>query len=128
MMMEQVKTSPSGMMFTRGPSNYKIPGFGDIPVEFNVTLLKGSVNERAVYSSKRERTGDSEPPLFLSASVFFAVKEAIMAAREDAGYHGNFRLDSPATPERIRMACEDQFTQHFPKPAEGTYQPWFVDL
>jgi len=55
-----------------------------------------------------------EPPLFLSASVFFAAKEAIAAARADAGLHGNFRLDSPATPERIRMACEDQFTQKVP--------------
>ncbi|WAR00721.1 XDH-like protein [Mya arenaria] len=124
MMMEQVKMSPKGFMFTRGPGNYKIPGFGDIPVEFNVTLLKGSVNEKAVYSSK----AIGEPPLFLSSSVFFAAKEAISAARADAGLHGNFRLDSPATPERIRMACEDQFTQRFPKPEEGTYTPWFVDL
>ena len=52
MMMEQQKVSPQGFVFTRGPGNYKIPGFGDIPVEFNVSLLKGSVNERAVYSSK----------------------------------------------------------------------------
>ena len=51
-MMEQLKVSPKGFQFTRGPGNYKIPGFGDIPVEFNVSLLKGSVNERAVYSSK----------------------------------------------------------------------------
>ena len=52
MMMEQQKISPQGILYTRGPGNYKIPGFGDIPVEFNVTLLKGSVNEHAVYSSK----------------------------------------------------------------------------
>ena len=51
-MMEQQKVSAKGYQFTLGPSNYKIPGFGDIPVEFNVTLLKGSVNEKAVYSSK----------------------------------------------------------------------------
>ncbi|WAR00696.1 XDH-like protein [Mya arenaria] len=106
LMMEQVKMSPSGTMLTRGPGNYKIPGFGDIPVEFNVTLLKGSVNEKAVYSSKAV----GEPPLFLAASVFYAAREAISAARADAGLRDYFRLDSPATPERIRMACEDQFT------------------
>ena len=50
--MEQQKVSPKGYMFTRGPGNYKIPGFGDIPVEFNVSLLKDSRNEKAVYSSK----------------------------------------------------------------------------
>jgi xanthine dehydrogenase molybdopterin-binding subunit B len=52
MMLEQQKMSPDGFLFTRGPGNYKIPGFGDIPVEFNVSLLKGSRNQRAVYSSK----------------------------------------------------------------------------
>lgn len=51
-----------------------------------------------------------EPPLFLASSVFFATKDAIASARADAGHHGNFILPSPATPERVRMACEDQFT------------------
>ena len=52
-----------------------------------------------------------EPPLFLSASVFFAVKDAIRSARVDAKQDVNFTLNSPATPERIRMACKDQFTE-----------------
>jgi xanthine dehydrogenase/oxidase len=30
----------SGQIFTRGPGAYKIPGFRDIPQEFNVSLLK----------------------------------------------------------------------------------------
>lgn len=51
-----------------------------------------------------------EPPLFLSASVFFAVKDAISSARGDAGHGNMFQLNSPATPENIRMACQDQFT------------------
>lgn len=51
-----------------------------------------------------------EPPLFLSASIFFAIKDAISSARTDAGLSGTFRLDSPASSERIRMACQDQFT------------------
>lgn len=62
MMLEQQKYSPNGFQFTRGPGNYKIPGFGDVPVEFNVSLLKGSVNERAVYSSK-VRTGSWRLPI-----------------------------------------------------------------
>ena len=52
-----------------------------------------------------------EPPLFLAASVFFAIKDAISSARSDAGMPIEFRLDSPATAERIRMACVDQFTK-----------------
>lgn len=51
-----------------------------------------------------------EPPLFLSSSVFFAVKDAIKSARADAEVETEFNLNSPATPERIRMACHDQFT------------------
>lgn len=52
-----------------------------------------------------------EPPLFLSASVFYAIKDAIVSARAESGLTGPFRLDSPATPERIRNACVDDFTK-----------------
>lgn len=52
-----------------------------------------------------------EPPLFLAASVFYAIKDAVTAARAESGFTGPFRLDSPATPERIRNACEDRFTK-----------------
>merc|ERR1712020_611020 len=69
--MEQLLHSPStGRLLTKGPGAYKIPGFGDIPSEFNVSLLRGTPNPRAVFSSKAV----GEPPLFLAASVFFAVK------------------------------------------------------
>lgn len=124
MMLEQQKYSPNGFQFTRGPGNYKIPGFGDVPVEFNVSLLKGSVNERAVYSSK----AIGEPPLFLASSIFFATKDAISSARVDAGLNDYFQLKSPATPERIRMACQDQFTKLFPEAPTDSYKPWFVEL
>nr|XP_022334415.1 xanthine dehydrogenase/oxidase-like isoform X1 [Crassostrea virginica] len=124
MMLEQQKYSPNGFQFTRGPGNYKIPGFGDVPGEFNVSLLKGSVNNRAVYSSK----AIGEPPLFLAASVFFATKDAISSARVDADLSGYFQLQSPATPERIRMACQDEFTNLFPEAPVGSYKPWFVEL
>lgn len=50
--LEELVYSPTGTTYTRGPGTYKIPGFADIPVEFNVSLLKGAPNPRAVYSSK----------------------------------------------------------------------------
>lgn len=50
--MEEVLFSPNGEVLTKGPGMYKIPGFSDIPKEFNVSLLKGAPNPRAVYSSK----------------------------------------------------------------------------
>jgi len=49
---EDPKYTPDGYLLTRGPGNYKIPSCSNIPVEFNVTLLKDSVNPTAVYSSK----------------------------------------------------------------------------
>ncbi|XP_023932386.1 xanthine dehydrogenase/oxidase-like [Lingula anatina] len=104
---EQLRYSSEGRLITNGPNTYKITGYGDIPVEFNVSLLKGASNPKAVYSSK----GIGEPPLFLASSVFFAIKDAISSARAESGLKGRFRLDSPATAERIRMACEDQFTR-----------------
>lgn len=51
-----------------------------------------------------------EPPLFLASSIFFAIREAIKAARTDMNLCGYFRLESPATVARIRMACTDEFT------------------
>ena len=52
-----------------------------------------------------------EPPLFLASSVFFAIKDAVESARAEIGIDGLFQFDSPATAERIRMACEDQLTR-----------------
>ena len=61
----------------------------------------------AVHSSKAV----GEPPFFLAASAWAAARKAAAAARGDAGKGGGFfRLDSPATPERLRMACADELT------------------
>ncbi|XP_063625134.1 xanthine dehydrogenase [Cydia splendana] len=119
---EELIYSPNGTLFSRGPGAYKIPGFGDIPLEFNVSLLKGAPNPRAVYSSKAV----GEPPLFLASSVFFAIKDAIRAARADAGVPVDFYMDAPATSARIRMACEDHITQKLDQPKKGSFVPWNV--
>ncbi|XP_020282076.1 xanthine dehydrogenase [Pseudomyrmex gracilis] len=110
--LEEMIYSPTGTLFSRGPGTYKLPGFTDIPQEFNVSLLKGASNPRAVYSSKAV----GEPPLFLASSVFFAIKEAIRAARKDMNIHGYFRLDAPATAARIRTACVDNITMKIREP------------
>eukprot|EP00090_Calanus_glacialis_P022255 TRINITY_DN34353_c0_g1_i1.p1 TRINITY_DN34353_c0_g1~~TRINITY_DN34353_c0_g1_i1.p1 ORF type:complete len:1353 (-),score=369.93 TRINITY_DN34353_c0_g1_i1:172-4230(-) len=123
--MEQIIHSPDGVLLTRGPGAYKIPSFNDVPSQFNVCLLRGASNPRAVYSSKAV----GEPPLFLAASVFFAIKNAIRSARQDAGASPNFHLDSPATAERIRLGCEDNFLKQVPElPEEGTYRPWGIQV
>lgn len=66
-----------------------------------------------------------EPPLFLASSVFFAVEDAIKSARAEIGLKGIFELNSPATAERIRMACEDQLTQ---KVCTFNYSKTFIIL
>ena len=52
--------------------------------------------------------GVGEPPLLLSSSVLFAIKDAVKAARAQIDMTGNFTLDSPATVQRIKTACGNQ--------------------
>ncbi|XP_054797182.1 xanthine dehydrogenase 1-like isoform X2 [Prosopis cineraria] len=103
------KWIPPGYLCTCGPGTYKIPSVNDVPLKFNVSLLKGHPNVKAIHSSKAV----GEPPFFLASSVFFAIKDAIRAARAEIGYNDWFPLDNPATPERIRMACLDEITSLF---------------
>lgn len=104
---DQHKWVHPGHLFTRGPSTYKIPSFHDVPIDMRVSLLRDAPHSGTIYSSKAV----GEPPLFLSASAFFALKRACMASRRERGHPEHFILDSPATVERLRMACIDEFTE-----------------
>ncbi|XP_053662895.1 xanthine dehydrogenase-like [Anopheles marshallii] len=119
-MIEEMVYSPLGEVYTRGPGTYKLPGFGNIPGELNVSLLTGAPNPRAVYSSK----AIGEPPLFLASSVYFAVKDAIAAARKEEGIVDNFHLIAPASAARIRMLCSDNITRKFNEDSTG--ESWNV--
>ncbi|XP_035266263.1 aldehyde oxidase 5 [Anguilla anguilla] len=121
---EELQFSPEGVLLTRGPSQYKIPMMSDVPPELNVHLLANTQKPDTIYSAK----GVGEPPLSFGITVFFAIKEAIAAARRDSGLSGAFTLNSPATAERIRMACVDQFTQMVPSPEPGTFKQWTIDV
>ena len=90
---------------------------------FNVAVLRNAPNIKAIHSAKA--TG--EPPLNLASSVFFAIKNAVAAARyafyllqecgrswkqfcrAELGFDVNdvFRFDSPATVERIALAASN---------------------
>jgi len=115
-----------GQLATRGPGAYKIPGFRDIPQEFNVSMLKGVTWEN-LQTIQRSR-GVGEPPLFMGSSVFFAIRDALKSARKQYGVTadisdaspGLLRLESPATPERIRTSCVDPIVKRaFVEPKEG---------
>jgi len=113
---EEIVYLKNGSLHTRGPGAYKLPGFKDIPLDMRVHLLKDAPNPTTIYSSK----GIGEPPLFLGASVFFAIKEATYASRSEKGLMTHFPLSSPATCERIRMSCKDHLTSQF-ESDEKTY-------
>ncbi|KAK9830775.1 hypothetical protein WJX74_006631 [Apatococcus lobatus] len=122
---------PRGHLQTRGPGSYMIPTADDIPDDLRVTLLEDQPGRIASLSppdchSRRQngRSGgedrppalvhssknSGEPPFFLGASAFFALKQAVYAARRDAGLPAWVQLDSPASTERVRMACSDHLT------------------
>ncbi|XP_053140097.1 aldehyde oxidase isoform X2 [Hemicordylus capensis] len=121
---EELSFSPEGVLYTRGPDQYKIPAVCDIPEQFSVSLLASSQNTTAIYSSK----GLGESGLFLGCSVFFAIWDAVAAARRERELSGDFVLNSPLTPERIRMACADQFTEMIPKDENKPTASWNILL
>jgi xanthine dehydrogenase/oxidase len=110
-----------GQLFTRGPGTYKIPAFNDVPRDFRIHLFD-TANKFCVHSSKAV----GEPPFFLGTSAFFAIWDAINACRTERGVQGFFNLQCPATSERIRMACTDNFTDYFVKgeaETKSSFQP-----
>ncbi|KAF1997919.1 xanthine dehydrogenase [Amniculicola lignicola CBS 123094] len=115
---ESLWVRATGGIFTKGPGAYKIPGFRDIPQVFNVGLLK-DVQWENLRTIQRSR-GVGEPPLFMGSCVFFAIRDALKAARAQFGEHGLLSLQSPATVERIRISCADPILkQAWVEPKEG---------
>lgn len=97
---EELWWDDAGRLRTHAPSTYKIPLASDRPREFNVNLAEWSVNkERTIKRSKAV----GEPPFMLGISVFEALSMAVASV---ADYRECPRLDAPATPERVLMACE----------------------
>ncbi|XP_069082190.1 aldehyde oxidase 1-like isoform X2 [Pleurodeles waltl] len=121
---EELKYSPAGSLYTRGPDQYKIPAVADIPEKFFVYLLASSKNPYTIYSSK----GVGEPSLFLGCSVYFAIKDAIDAARKERKLQGSAVTRTPLSAERIRMACSDNITNMIPKDAPETFTPWAINV
>lgn len=127
---EQVVVSAEGRLLSAGTWDYKPPSQLDIPIQFNASLLKDAPNPNGVLRSK----ASGEPPYALASSVFFAIRDAVGAARKQAGKTGAcpppppsplprltplaagagwFDLAQPATPATIQQACAvtvDQLT------------------
>ncbi|KAF6204371.1 hypothetical protein GE061_002712 [Apolygus lucorum] len=111
-MTEEITFDPdTGSMLNHRTWTYKPPGAKDIPGDFRVYFKKNAPNPFGILKSKA--TG--EPPLCMSASVAFAVREAVMAARKDAGKTDEdwVDMDLPYTVERIwlnGLATREMYT------------------
>ncbi|XP_017506713.3 aldehyde oxidase 2 [Manis javanica] len=121
---EELKYSPEGVLYSRGPDEYKIPTITDVPKQFNVSLLPSSQTPLTIYSSK----GLGESGMFLGSSVFFAITDAVAAARRERDIPEDFTATSPATPEWVRMACADRFTEMIPRDDPKTFKPWSIPI
>jgi xanthine dehydrogenase large subunit len=89
----------NGKLLSHSPSTYKIPSVQDTPRIFNADLIFNHGNTVNVRGSKAA----GEPPLLLSISVWTAVRDAIMSARNHS-MTGNVQLIPlaiPATAERV---------------------------
>ncbi|XP_060113025.1 aldehyde oxidase 2-like [Heteronotia binoei] len=120
---EDLKFSPEGEQYNRGPDSYKIPAVCDVPEQFRIYLLPNTRNPIAIYSSKDM----GEAGVFMASSIFFAIKDAVDAARKQRGMNEFFVHEGPLNIARIRMACADPFTEMIPKDEPGTYKPWAID-
>ncbi len=110
-LLEDVVVQPTGP--NRGQNNtpntwgYKIPATTSVPREMNVDLYpRGNSpevpeNPNLLMSAKEV----GEPPLCMAATVYFALKHAILDSRTERGKPGWFRMDMPCTVQRVRETC-----------------------
>ncbi|CAD7686008.1 unnamed protein product [Nyctereutes procyonoides] len=118
---EELNYSPQGVLYTCGPNQYKIPAICDIPTELHISLLPLSQSSNTLYSSKS--LGYS-----WDVQCFFAIHDAVKVAQQERGLSGPLKLNSPLTPKKIRMACEDKFTKMIPKDKPGSYVLWNIPI
>jgi xanthine dehydrogenase/oxidase len=108
---EEVVYDEGGRLVTDNIWSYKPPCSKSIPLDLRVALAEHDPDSRAA----QEKAGllavaasksAAEPTLSLAVSAYFAIKQAIRAARaEQTGANEWVRLDVPATCQRIQTAC-----------------------
>jgi xanthine dehydrogenase large subunit len=96
---EHLVYDENGKLLSHSPSTYKIPNVQDTPRVFNADLIFNHGNTVNVRGSK----ASGEPPLLLSISVWTAVRDAIMSARNHSTTENVqlVPLAIPATAERV---------------------------
>jgi len=100
-LMEEALIASDGALQSAGTWEYKPLMAADLPREWRVALLENDAFDKGFLSSK----ASGEPPLVLATAAMMAVRRAVGAARAENGLPPAFRLDAPATPERVHRAC-----------------------
>ncbi len=96
---EEVRFDEKGFLRTHSPDTYKVPAFGDAPVDFRVNLLANAAQDATIHGSKAV----GEPPLMLALSTVAALRHAVSAfGVKDR----EVSLSIPCTPEAVLFAVE----------------------
>lgn len=93
--LEDTGHHPDGRLRNDAASKYKVPDIQFGPAEFDVGFLENAPNDRAVLGSKAV----GEPPFMYGIGGFFALRDALLAARPDL----DPEAVAPLTPERLLM-------------------------
>jgi len=92
MLLEELTWNSEGRLINDTAGKYKVPDIGFVPDELDVRFLEDADNPKAVLNSKAV----GEPPFMYGIGTYFALRDALRAARPD--------LDpphvAPLTPER----------------------------
>ena len=92
---EELVYGKNGKLLSNALSTYKIPGIKFAPEVFNTEFLKDVDNPHAVLKSKAV----GEPPFMYGIGAYFAIMNAIQAARPEYDIFYN----APITPEKVLM-------------------------
>jgi xanthine dehydrogenase large subunit len=96
---EDVLYGPDGAVRTLGPSTYKVPTAGDVPLDLRVQLLQDAAQAGTIGGSKAV----GEPPFMLAIAVWNALRDAVRATGRPEP-----ELARPATPEALLRAIADE--------------------
>ena len=102
---EELWWNSEGTLMTHAPSTYKIPSVNDCPADFRTKMYRNANVEDTIFRSKAV----GEPPLLLSFSVLFAIRDAVAALGD---YKINPPLTAPATGEAILRAVDTVRAAH----------------
>ena len=103
------KTLPDyGKISTVNTWRYQPPAITILPLNLDIYMYPEALTdtdrpENLNYFFTSKEIG--EPPLILAATVFFAVKEAVRAYREETNQDTLFELNAPATVQEVQRAC-----------------------